>query len=79
MELPCSFFCNEITRFVSADSPSRMKPGREMEKTRNNPPMTERTLGTCANMDSPEDIKIKSWPDRGLVYILKEVNLVMFD
>lgn len=65
MELPCSLFFIDKMRFVNADKPRKIKPGREMEKTRNNPPMTERTLGSCTNMDSPGDIKIKSWPDRG--------------
>ena len=60
MELPCSLFFIEMMRLVRADRPSRMKPGRGMERTRKNPPTTERILGSCTNMDSPKNMKAKT-------------------
>lgn len=35
-------------------------------------------MGSCTNIDSPEDIKRKIWSDWDLVYILSEVNWGMF-
>jgi hypothetical protein len=57
IEFPCSLFFIERMKFVKADRPSKIKPNKGTEKTRQIPPMTERTFGSCTNMDSPENIK----------------------